>query len=161
MSKTTRKITAFEARTHLGEVLDYVRYSKKPCLIERHGKTIAAIIDFQSYQNQRLESQYYQWIETARDQIIQAIDPEKIILFGSAATGRMKAGSDIDFFVLKESSKRRLDRADEILAAVDPEIPLEIHAYTLTEVKNRLEEGDTFLKKVLAEGRVLYEKEKK
>ena len=41
-------------------------------------------------------------------------DPEKIILFGSLATGNIHEWSDIDLFIIKETDKRPIDRCIEI-----------------------------------------------
>ena len=158
--QTERKITAFEARTHLGEILDFVRYSKTPCLIERHGKAVAAIIDIEVYKQHALNKQYSAWIATVTEQIKTHYQPEKIILFGSAARGELRDGSDIDIFVLKETNKRKLDRIDEVLEFIDPAIPVELHIFTPGEIKERLKLNDFFIKEILNSGKLLYERKK-
>lgn len=159
MDENSRKVSAFDARTHLGELLDYVRYSKNPCLIERHGKVVAALVDFQSYQQKTLALQYQKWTEGAVEKIKTAYQPDKIILFGSVKEGTLKEGSDIDLFIVKRTKKRKLDRIDEILGFLDPEIPIELHVYTPQEMEQRLEMGDFFIKDILKRGKVLYERE--
>lgn len=159
MDENSRKVSAFDARTHLGELLDYVRYSKSPCLIERHGKVVAALVDFQSYQQKILALQYQKWIEEAVEKIKAGYRPDKIILFGSAENGVLKEGSDIDLFIVKRTKKRKLDRIDEVLEFLDPEIPVELHIYTPQEVQKRLEIEDFFIKDILKKGKVLYERE--
>lgn len=159
MGKTPRLISAFEARTHLGEVLDYIRYSKEPCLVERHGKPVAAIIDIETFRNQTRAIQYSEWIRLATMQIKEEYKPQKIVLFGSAATGEIKDCSDIDLFIIKDTDKRELDRVDEVMDMIDPEIPVELHIFTPQEVKERLELGDFFVKGILENGKVLYEQQ--
>ena len=45
--------------------------------------------------------------------IVEVAQPEKIILFGSAARGEMNRHSDVDLLVVKEGAHRRsLARAD-------------------------------------------------
>ncbi len=39
-------------------------------------------------------------IAQVRDRIVEACDPEAVILFGSAARGEVRAGSDIDLLVI-------------------------------------------------------------
>ncbi|MFH1831057.1 MAG: type II toxin-antitoxin system prevent-host-death family antitoxin [Pseudomonadota bacterium] len=158
MSETIRKITAFEARTHLGELLDYVRYSKKPCLVERHGKPIAALIDIETFERQAVQSQYEEWISQAVEQIKTHYQPIKIILFGSAAAGQIKDGSDIDLLIIKETDKRKLDRMDEVIDLLDLEIPIEAHVFTPKEIEERIKLHDFFIKEILNSGQVLYEK---
>ena len=158
MNETKRNITAFEARTRLGEMLDQVRYTKNPCVIERHGKPVAVLQDFETYQRDRLQLQFQAWLDDTVTKIKTNYQPEKIILFGSAAAGELKEGSDIDLFILKETSKRKLDRIDEVLEFLAPEIPIELHIYTPTEVAERVRLGDFFVKEILAKGKVLYER---
>ncbi|MBI2981725.1 MAG: nucleotidyltransferase domain-containing protein, partial [Deltaproteobacteria bacterium] len=138
--------------------LDYVRYSKAPCLIERHGRPVAALIDYSDYQKAMQGSQHQKWLDQAIDQIKRHYDPEKIVLFGSFASGNAKEGSDIDLFIVKKTNKRRLDRVDEVLDLIDPENPVELHIYTPQEVEKRLKQGDFFIRQVLEKGKLLYEK---
>ncbi len=44
-----KKVTAFKARTHLGQILDDVRYQKIPYIIERNGRPIVVILDIEEY----------------------------------------------------------------------------------------------------------------
>lgn len=159
MDKTTRLISAFEARTHLGEVLDYVRYSKLPCLVERHGRPVAAIVDIETFRNQSRVIQYNEWTALLVKQIKERYKPQKIVLFGSVAEGTFKEGSDIDIFIIKDTDKRALDRVDEVTELIDPGIPAELHIFTPKEVKERLSLGDFFIKDVLKNGRVVYEEQ--
>ena len=144
----------------MGEVLDYVRYSKKACMVERHGKPVAAIVDFESYQQLTLFKQYQEWTRRAVRQISERYHPEKIILFGSAASETMQEGSDIDLLIVKKSDRKRSDRVDEVLELVDADIPVELHLYTPKELDNRLQLGDFFIQDILKSGRVLYEQKK-
>ena len=74
--------------------------------------------------------------------------PQKIILFGSYASGNPQPDSDIDLFVVKESTKRRFERGIEcrkILCDENRTQPMDILVYTPQEVKHRLELGDDFI----------------
>jgi uncharacterized protein len=150
-------ISAYEARTRLGELLDRVRYTKTPCLIERHGKPVAALIDIESWQQQALHEQYEQWIRQAVDALRSGYGPQKIVLFGSAASGELRDGSDIDLLVIKETDKRKLDRIDEATELLDPGIPVELHIFTPGEIRTRLKMGDPFIRQIMETGRILYE----
>lgn len=160
MAETSRLISAFEARTHLGEVLDYIRYTKKPCLVERHGTLVAAILDIETFRDQTRILQYNEWIRLSVEQLKKHYEPKKIILFGSVATGEPKDGSDIDLFIIKDTNKRALDRIDEAMEFIDPGIPAELHIYTQKEVDERSRLGDPFIRDILENGKVLYEKQK-
>lgn len=86
--------------------------------------------------------------------------PEKIILFGSAVRGEVESGSDIDFFIIKDSRKpmhRRIVDIFHILRSIDREYPLDFIVFTPGELRQRLRLGDFFIKNILDEGKVLYE----
>ena len=46
-------------------------------------------------------------LERLRTAIVDAVEPERIILFGSAARGDMRAKSDLDVLVVKDGGNRR------------------------------------------------------
>ncbi|MFA5811207.1 MAG: type II toxin-antitoxin system prevent-host-death family antitoxin [bacterium] len=158
MREELRKITAFEARTHLGELLDDVRYSKRPCLIERHGKPVAVLVDFETFERGSVRERYSEWISRAVEQIKAQYQPDKIILFGSAAKGEMKDGSDIDLLIIKETDRRKLDRIDEVIDQIDADIPVEVHVFTPKEIAERVRLNDFFVKEILQSGQVIYER---
>ena len=104
-----------------------------------------------------------QEIDTITQQLVTQYQPEKIILFGSAARGDMRKDSDLDFFIVKQSEKRPAYRTQEvyrILRDVDYEYPVDIVVYTPDEMTERIDLGDFFIKRVMNEGKVLYEYEK-
>src|SRR3989338_4420533 len=49
-------------------------------------------------------------IQKITRKIVKGFHPQKIILFGSRGWGKPRADSDIDFFIVKESKQRRIDR---------------------------------------------------
>jgi len=90
-------------------------------------------------------------------QIAERFDPEKIILFGSYAYGRPHRDSDVDILVVmpawNETSKARRIRSE-----TEHPFPLDLIVRTPANLRWRLEEGDWFLREVMARGKVLYEK---
>ena len=46
--------------------------------------------------------------------------PEKIILFGSLAEGKVHEWSDIDLIIIKETDKRPIDRCIEVARLIKP-----------------------------------------
>ncbi len=57
-------------------------------------------------------------IQKMADIIVERFSPEKIILFGSHATGHPTEDSDVDLLVVKETDEDLLDVAADIAAAV-------------------------------------------
>src|SRR3954470_1951721 len=84
-------------------------------------------------------------------------EPDKIILFGSHAYGAPHADSDVDILVIMPA-RNQLDQAVKISLAIDPPFPLDIIVRTPNNMHWRLEEGDSFLREIVAGGKVLYEK---
>jgi len=95
-------------------------------------------------------------------QIKEKYKPEKIILFGSSIKGKITEDSDIDMLIIKETDKKRNERFREVRALVrdlERRIPFSPLVYTPTEIEQRLNLGDFFIKEILKEGKVLYESE--
>lgn len=163
----TRQLSAFEARTQLGDVLDQVRYTQEPCIIHRHGRPVAVIVDYASFQaTQKLQhavslpAQYQTWIETLVKGIVKGYRPEKIILFGSVAHGKIRAGSDIDLCIIKRTRKRRLDRSDDVLPFIPSEIPVDMVIYTPEEWGQKYKTGDVMVREIHDGGKILYDRKK-
>jgi len=157
MSILLLKTTALEARTHLGELIDRVRYTRVPCLIERHGKGVAVLIEKKRYDELTLPTRYKQWLHEGVAAIIKSHSPEKIILFGSGVRGDYHEGSDIDLLIIKETAERKWQRCASVLNLLEADNPIEPHVYTPSEIKERLDSGDPFIREVLQKGLILYE----
>jgi len=83
--------------------------------------------------------------------------PEKIILFGSYASGHPRAESDVDLLVIMRSRKRSSERAAELSRLLEPRpFPVDLLVRTPREIRRRLARGDTFIREILHGGRVLY-----
>jgi predicted nucleotidyltransferase len=88
---------------------------------------------------------------------IVSLDVERVILFGSLARGGVGSGSDIDLLVVRRTDRRFLDRLAEVYEAAQPRCAADILVYTPEEMKE-LGPSSPFLRRVLEEGEVLYEK---
>ena len=92
----------------------------------------------------------------ARD-VAKQFHPDKIILFGSHAYGKPHADSDVDILVVMPAHNA-IDQAIKIDRVTEPQFPLDLIVRTPKTIAWRLKEGDSFLRKVMARGKVLYEK---
>ena len=90
--------------------------------------------------------------------LLKKYDPEKVILCGSQADGTSDASSDIDLIIIKETTKRFLDRLKEVIEIIKPNFAIDIFVYTPKEYQEMISEGNPFLEHVLREGHILYEK---
>ena len=91
--------------------------------------------------------------------IVRNCDPERIILFGSAATGRTRRGSDLDLLVVMDSTLPRHKRAAPIRLLFSPyPCPLDILVYTPAEVGRWLGTTNHIVTEALDQGKVVYER---
>lgn len=92
--------------------------------------------------------------------IVKAVNPQKVVLFGSHARGCADEDSDVDLLVVMNSSEPRYKRAVPIYRALRGiPIPLDILVYTPEEIAEWSEVSQAFVTTALREGIVLYEKE--
>ena len=89
-------------------------------------------------------------------EVADRFHPEKIILFGSYAYGTPHEDSDVDILVVMPA-RNQGDMAFKIRCAIEPPFAAHIVVRTPYAMAWRLREGDSFLREVVAKGRVLYE----
>ncbi|MBU2579081.1 nucleotidyltransferase domain-containing protein [Patescibacteria group bacterium] len=107
----------------------------------------------------QLKEKYKKEIKKMVKKIKEEYRPLKIYLFGSFVWGNFTEDSDVDFLIIKNSKKRKLDRisdVDKILS--DREIPVDVLVYNPREIKERMELGDSFIEDVLDKGKLVYAK---
>ncbi len=91
-------------------------------------------------------------------QIVKKYKPEKIILFGSFASGYPKENSDIDLIVIKKTRKRFMKRLFEICRYIKSWMGTDILVYTPKEWEEALAEENYFIKEIAQKGKVVYAK---
>lgn len=90
--------------------------------------------------------------------IVEATDPDAVVLFGSRARGTHTADSDVDLLVVHSGpGLRRIQRA-AYEAASGHTVPLEIIVRSPEDLVRRLAQADPFIASIIREGRVLYGK---
>jgi predicted nucleotidyltransferase len=91
--------------------------------------------------------------------IVTKCHPEKIILFGSYAYGKPEPHSDLDLLIVMNSRKSAFARHKQISSLFPQRLfALDILVKTPSEIAHRLEIQDPFFQKILARGKVLYER---
>jgi len=91
--------------------------------------------------------------------VAKGYQPEKIILFGSYASGSPTEESDLDLLIIKETRQpffRRLVMVRRLVSDVRRGYPFDPLVVTPSELKRRLAKGDQFFADILTRGRVLY-----
>ena len=91
--------------------------------------------------------------------IAQNYEPEKIILFGSYATGTANDDSDLDFIIVKKTDKPKHKRGREVrrflLGAM---IPMDLKIYTPDEFEIEQNLALSFLNSAMKNSIVIYER---
>jgi uncharacterized protein len=90
-------------------------------------------------------------------QIAEKFHPQQIILFGSYAYGKPRPESDVDLLVVMETPMRESEQAIQILQQIEFLFGLDLLVITPKKLSQRLEWGDSFLREVTDQGKVLYE----
>ena len=90
--------------------------------------------------------------------IVKHFHPDKVILFGSRAWGEPTRESDLDILVVMDVDGSPIRKASEISRIVRPRfLPMDIIVRTADEIEHRIGIGDTFIKRIMNHGKVLYE----
>jgi predicted nucleotidyltransferase len=91
-------------------------------------------------------------------QIAKRFRPDRIIFFGSYASGVPTPDSDVDLLVVMQT-RNQVEQAVRIDEAIeDRGFPLDLIVRTPKTLETRLRWGDSFLREIVARGKVLYEK---
>ncbi|MEM9163139.1 MAG: nucleotidyltransferase domain-containing protein [Cyanobacteria bacterium P01_F01_bin.4] len=99
------------------------------------------------------------WSVSAVQRLRDKLNPEQIILFGSWARGTATRRSDIDLFILWETDQPPLERIGQVLTLLkDAPYPIEAIVYTAEELERRRDLP--FMRRILAEGKILYDRGK-
>ena len=100
-----------------------------------------------------------QTLDFVVETLIRAHPLERIVLFGSHATGHSQWDSDLDLLIVWQTELPPLERVLEtrrLLAGIDS--PLDIVVYTPDELAYWQQAPSSFASQVLAEGTTLYER---
>jgi predicted nucleotidyltransferase len=91
--------------------------------------------------------------------IVEVADPDKIILFGSRARGNIRAQSDVDLLIVKDSNLSHYRRVGPLYVSLfGIGVPTDILWYTPAEVEHWAGAKNHVIARALREGRVLYER---
>lgn len=107
---------------------------------------------FANDKNQRIAR-----IKSLCQQIAHQYQPEKIILFGSQASGQATPDSDIDLLVVMPFDGHPLAQSARMLKQLNLLLPIDLLVSTPQHIQQRLAIGDNFIRTILESGIILYE----
>jgi predicted nucleotidyltransferase len=91
--------------------------------------------------------------------IVDTVQPEKVILFGSQARGDARPNSDFDLLVIKQSDEPRYRRSIPLYVALaDLPVEVEVMVYTPEEVDEWSQVPQAFVTTAVREGTAIYER---
>jgi len=91
--------------------------------------------------------------------IVQEFQPERIILFGSYASGAATPDSDVDLLVLLPFEVKSFRMSLDILNRTNPPFPIDLLARTPEDTEPCYREGDPPIGEALDRGKVLFKRE--
>ena|SRR3989338_3919898 len=102
----------------------------------------------------RIEENLHRIVEEIREYY----DPEKIIVFGSAATGKAGPDSDIDMVVVRKTNEPFFNRGGKMAEHLNYDVGLDLLVYTPLEFEIAAKEKPFFREEIVKKGRVLYDR---
>ncbi len=98
-------------------------------------------------------------IQHVVDTIVRAVNPEKIVVFGSCAHKDARWDSDLDLFVVMDTGLPFVERALKIRNLFEQvPCPLDVVVYTPEEVARWHNFPSSFVHQIFSEGRLLYDR---
>jgi predicted nucleotidyltransferase len=97
-------------------------------------------------------------IQELCEDIVRVFQPDKIILFGSYASGTPTPDSDVDMLVVLPFEGKNFRKSLEILNHTNPRFPIDLLARNPEDTERRYREGDPLIREALDHGRVMYER---
>ena len=95
-------------------------------------------------------------------EIVRAVDPEEIWLFGSRARGEAGPDSDVDLLIVEREpfgpGRSRWQEVSRLYdVAADLRVPMDILVFSRDEVERRRQWRNHVIARAMREGRLLYE----
>jgi predicted nucleotidyltransferase len=85
-------------------------------------------------------------------------NPEKVILFGTLATGGIHEWSDIDLVVVEQTELSFFQRLRRIRKLLQPRVGIDVMVYTPEEFNQLSADRPFFRDEIVAKGKIVYER---
>lgn len=157
-----------------GKLVSKAIETGEPVVVTQYGRPVVVILDcgmFERLEEGSKDTGKFSELMSDRErdlrdelqrivaQIVAQYDPERIVLFGSLATGQVNESSDIDIIVVKKTKKKFWERQKELAGLVRPRIACDMLVYTPAEwEKENLRENDFLGDEIKKKGKMIYER---
>jgi predicted nucleotidyltransferase len=101
-----------------------------------------------------LQSELERWLPL----LIEHLQPERIILFGSLIQDDVREWSDVDLAIIQETSLPFLKRTQTALLLLRPRVGVDLLVYTPEEFARLASERRFVREEIVGKGKVLYER---
>lgn len=105
-----------------------------------------------SFRRQALQRELERWLPL----LIEDLQPEKILLFGSLAGRRIGEWSDVDLVIVHQTNLPFYRRIKKALQLIRPKVGVDLLIYTPEEFSKLSRERRFFRDEILKNGKVLY-----
>lgn len=167
--KSEHMATATEMQREPGKLIERVLAAKEPVVLTQHGKPTLVMVDCRTFEAMIHQAPGKEMTDHERklyDELLRIVtklvaeyQPEKIILFGSLAQGKVHKESDIDLVIIKKTKKRFWDRQKEVSQLFWSQAACDFLVYTPEEWEQASNDGRPFFTEEIQEkGKVVYEK---
>lgn len=85
-------------------------------------------------------------------------NPQKVIIFGSYASGNITDFSDLDILIIKDTRSRFFDRLREVTRICDYKVGVDFLVYTPEEYEAQVKKNLFFREEIAYKGKVVYAK---
>jgi uncharacterized protein len=92
------------------------------------------------------------------DRVARDFLPERVILFGSHASGTPRPESDVDILVILPFDGKPFWKSLEIINRENPSFPIDLLVRSPDDTRRRYAQGDPLIREALDQGIVLYER---
>lgn len=90
-------------------------------------------------------------------QIGREFGAHRVVLFGSQADGTATGDSDVDLLIVMPFDGHRAEQSVAIRMKLRPTFAVDLIIRSPEEVRTRLAMGDTFIRDIFQDGKVIYE----
>jgi len=92
--------------------------------------------------------------------VVEHMDPERIILFGSFANGQIDEWSDLDLVVVTETDLPFYERLKQVILLVQLQVGMDVVVYTPEEWGKLKRERLFIREEIVKKGKIIYERKR-